>query len=182
MKKIAVLALSLVMMLSLAACGAEAEQADAPASGAEQTASSAEQTDAVTTPSTTTGLYTNLDMDQLMEKISAYAGVSVVSTVNSDGTPNIAIATPGTAGDGEHIVFNLMPNATKSNIQRTKMAMMAFDIPNTAAETKAERHTGAVLKLELEEDQDVIAALAENNDFISDVSLVLKVTELRPVG
>ena len=190
MKKFAVVAISALLALSLVACGSAAPAESAPAESAPASSVAAESApaestpavDAVTTPSTTTGLYTNLELPQLLEEIAKYSGVSVVSTVNADGTPNIAILTPGAAGDDSHIVFNLAPNATRENMLRDKVAMMAFDKPNTAAETKAERHTGAVVKLVLEEDQDVIAALAENSQFIVEGSLVFQVAEVRAVG
>ena len=108
--------------------------------------------------------------------------MSVVSTVNADGTPNIAIFTPGAAGDDSHIVFGLADNATKANLLRDKVAKMVFDIPNTAAETKEERHQGAVVKLELEEDQTVLDELKKGNEYITDASLVCKIVELLPVG
>ena len=171
MKKIAALALSAALLLSLAAC--------APAAGKPE---DSKEPDAVTTPSATTGKYTNLSQQELLDAIAAYSGVSVVSTVNADGTPNIAIFTPGAAGDDSHIVFGLADNATKANLLRDKVAKMVFDIPNTAAETKEERHQGAVVKLELEEDQTVLDELKKGNEYITDASLVCKIVELLPVG
>lgn len=177
MKKnsLVLLALAGVMALSLTACSQPdaGESAPAPTDGS---------TDAVTTASVTTGKYGNLTQQELLDEIAAYSGVSVVSTVNADGTPNIAIFTPGAAGDDSHIVFGLADNATKTNILRDKVAKMVFDIPNTAAETKEERHRGAVVKLELEEDQDVLAELMANNDRISENSIVCRIVEVLPVG
>ena len=129
-------ALAGVMALSLTACSQ-------PAGG--DTSGGTPSTDAVTTASVTTGLYGNMSQQELLDAIAAYSGVSVVSTVNADGTPNIAIFTPGAAGDDSHIVFGLADNATKANLLRDKVAKMVFDIPNTAAETKEERHQGAVV-------------------------------------
>ena len=171
MKKIAALALSAALLLSLAAC--------APAAGKPE---DSKEPDTVTTPSATTGKYTNLSQQELLDAIAAYSGVSVVSTVNADGTPNIDIFTPGAAGDDSHIVFGLADNATKANLLRDKVAKMVFDIPNTAAETKEERHQGAVVKLELEEDQTVLDELKKGNEYITDASLVCKIVELLPVG
>ena len=168
MKKIAALALSAALLLSLAAC--------APAAGKPE---DSKEPDTVTTP---TGKYTNLSQQELLDAIAAYSGVSVVSTVNADGTPNIAIFTPVAAGDDSHIVFGLADNATKANLLRDKVAKMVFDIPNTAAETKEERHQGAVVKLELEEDQTVLDELKKGNEYITDASLVCKIVELLPVG
>ena len=166
-------ALAGVMALSLTACSQ-------PAGG--DTSGGTPSTDAVTTASVTTGLYGNMSQQELLDAIAAYSGVSVVSTVNADGTPNIAIFTPGAAGDDSHIVFGLADNATKANLLRDKVAKMVFDIPNTAAETKEERHQGAVVKLELEEDADVLAQLQEANESVSEASVVLKIVEVLPVG
>ena len=107
---------------------------------------------------------------------------SVSVGLNADGTPNIAIFTPGAAGDDSHIVFGFADNATKANLLRDKVAKMVFDIPNTAAETKEERHQGAVVKLELEEDQDILADLMANNDRITENSVVCRIVEVLPVG
>ena len=109
-------------------------------------------------------------------------GLFLGSGTNADGTPNIAIFTPGAAGDDSHIVFGLADNATKASLLRDKVAKMVFDIPNTAAETKEERHQGAVVKLELEEDQDVLADLMASNDRITENSLVCRIVEVLPVG
>ena len=166
-------ALAGVMALSLTACS------QPPGGG---TSRGTPRTDAVTTASVTTGLYGNMSQQELLDAIAAYSGVSVVSTVNADGTPNIAIFTPGAAGDDSHIVFGLADNATKANLLRDKVAKMVFDIPNTAAETKEERHQGAVVKLELEEDQDVLADLMASNDRITENSLVCRIVEVLPVG
>ena len=166
-------ALAGVMALSLTACSQ-------PAGG--DTSGGTPSTDAVTTASVTTGLYGNMSQQELLDAIAAYSGVSVVSTVNADGTPNIAIFTPGAAGDDSHIVFGFADNATKTNLLRDKVAKMVFDIPNTAAETKEERHQGAVVKLELEEDQDVLADLMANNDRITENSVVCRIVEVLPVG
>ena len=166
-------ALAGVMALSLTACSQ-------PAGG--DTSGGTPSTDAVTTASVTTGLYGNMSQQELLDAIAAYSGVSVVSTVNADGTPNIAIFTPGAAGDDSHIVFGFADNATKANLLRYKVAKMVFDIPNTAAETKEERHQGAVVKLELEEDQDVLADLMASNDRITENSLVCRIVEVLPVG
>lgn len=172
MKKFMAVLLCSFMALALVACG---NKTDSPANGGENL-------DAVTTPSVSTNMYTNLDQAALLKEIGKYSGVTVVSTVNADGTPNIAILTPGVA-DENHIVFNLAPtNATMTNLKRDKVAKMVFDKPNTAAETKEERHQGAVVRLELEEDTAVLDELKANNEYITDSSLVCKLVEVLPVG
>lgn len=169
MKKFVVIAISAIMALSLVACGNSAEE------------NNKEKQDVVATASTYTNKYTNLDQATLMEEIANYTGVTVLATTNADGTPNIGVFTPGVADDS-HIVFNLAPNTTKENILRDKVAEMVFDKTNIAAETKEERHQGATIKLELEEDQSVLEELKKNNEYVTDGSLVCKIVEVMPIG
>ena len=186
MKKLFVIALSAAMALSLVACGAKAEnnvEENKQSTTSEQivdTTTDDTKVDTVSTPSVYTNKYTNLDKEALLAEISKYSGVTVVATANADGTPNIAILTPGVAG--EYIVFNTAPNTTQENIRRDKKAEMIFDIVNTTAETKEERHKGATLKLELMEDATVIEELKKESQFISDISMVCKIVEVMPVG
>ena len=207
MKKLAIALLTLTLVFNLCACGQSSSSAASASSGASTSAASSEaaseatseavsseaassaasasetavSADAAATASATTGLYTNLDQAALLEAIGQFKGLCNVSTVNADGTPNIAIFVPGVADDS-HIFFNWADNATKANLLRDKVAKMVFDIPNTAAETKEERHQGAVVKLELEEDADVLAQLQESNESVSEASVVLKIVEVLPVG
>ncbi len=109
MKKFLIVLTSLILVCSLAACN----------SGSQTSASS--QT---STPSKTTNLYTNLDQPALMEAIRQYQGVCTVSTVNADGTPNLAVFVPGAVGD-EYVVFGWAENATKANVLRDKKAVMS---------------------------------------------------------
>lgn len=166
MKKFLALTAALALTLSLAACAPTGEKPGG--------------TDAVSTASQTTGLYTNLDKQGLLDAIAAYSGVSVVATVNADGSPNNAIFTPGAAG--EYIVFGMADNATKSNLQRDKRAVLVFDSPNTAAETKEGRHSGAVAVLKLVEDSKVLDGLKAENERVTDGSLVCEIVEVRDVG
>lgn len=203
MKKLAIALLTLTLVFNLCACGQSSSSA-APASSAASTsaasseaaseavssevassAASASETavsaDAAATASATTGLYTNLDQAALLEAIGQFKGLCNVSTVNADGTPNIAIFVPGVADDS-HIFFNWADNATKANVLREKTAIMSYDIADPTAEEKAGRHSGAVVKLELEEDAEVLAQLQESNESVSEASVVLKIVEVLPVG
>ena len=140
-----------------------------------------DKSDAVTTPSVYTNLYTNLDQAGVLEAMSQYRGLCNVATVNADGTPNLAIFVPGVA-DESHIIFGWADNATKSNVQRTKEAVITYDVTNPAAETKEGRHCGAVLKVVLEEDQAVLDAIYSANESISDKVVILKIVEVLPIG
>lgn len=197
MKKLAIALLTLTLVFNLCACGQSSSSAASTASTSASTtsseAASAETTsseaasetavsaDAAATASATTGLYTNLDQAALLEAIGQFKGLCNVSTVNADGTPNIAIFVPGVADDS-HIFFNWADNATKANVLREKTAIMSYDIADPTAEEKAGRHSGAVVKLELEEDAEVLAQLLEANDSVSEASVVLKIVEVLPVG
>ena len=164
MKKFLIVLTSLILVFSLTACS----------SGSQTT------TDQTSTPSKTTNLYTNLDQPALMEAIRQYQGVCTVSTVNADGTPNLAVFVPGAVGD-EYVVFGWAENATKANVLRDKKAVMSYDIVNLAAEEKPARHTGAIVKLELVEDEKVLEE-QKAEGAISDYSVLHKITEVLPIG
>lgn len=209
MKKLAIALLTLTLVFNLCACGqssssaasassttstsaASSEASSSEASSSEVSSSEAASSeaaasetavsaDAAATASATTGLYTNLDQAALLEAIGQFKGLCNVSTVNADGTPNIAIFVPGVADDS-HIFFNWADNATKANVLREKTAIMSYDIADPTAEEKAGRHSGAVVKLELEEDAEVLAQLQEANESVSEASVVLKIVEVLPVG
>lgn len=203
MKKLAIALLTLTLVFNLCACGQSSSSAASASSAASTSAASSEaaseavsseaassaasasetavSADTAATASATTGLYTNLDQAALLEAIGQFKGLCNVSTVNADGTPNIAIFVPGVADDS-HIFFNWADNATKANVLREKTAIMSYDIADPTAEEKAGRHSGAVVKLELEEDAEVLAQLQESNESVSEASVVLKIVEVLPVG
>ena len=204
MKKLAIALLTLTLVFNLCACGQSSSSAATASSTTSTSAASSETSssevssseaasseaaasetavsaDAAATASATTGLYTNLDQAALLEAIGQFKGLCNVSTVNADGTPNIAIFVPGVADDS-HIFFNWADNATKANVLREKTAIMSYDIADPTAEEKARRHSGAVVKLELEEDAEVLAQLQEANESVSEASVVLKIVEVLPVG
>ncbi|WP_291244004.1 hypothetical protein [Allofournierella sp.] len=204
MKKLAIALLTLTLVFNLCACGQSSSSAATASSTTSTSAASSETSssevssseaasseaaasetavsaDAAATASATTGLYTNLDQAALLEAIGQFKGLCNVSTVNADGTPNIAIFVPGVADDS-HIFFNWADNATKANVLREKTAIMSYDIADPTAEEKAGRHSGAVVKLELEEDAEVLAQLQEANESVSEASVVLKIVEVLPVG
>lgn len=204
MKKLAIALLTLTLVFNLCACGQSSSSAASASSTTSNSAASSEASssevssseaasseaaasetavsaDAAATASATTGLYTNLDQAALLEAIGQFKGLCNVSTVNADGTPNIAIFVPGVADDS-HIFFNWADNATKANVLREKTAIMSYDIADPTAEEKAGRHSGAVVKLELEEDAEVLAQLQEANESVSEASVVLKIVEVLPVG
>jgi hypothetical protein len=114
--------------------------------------------DAITTPSTVTNEYTNLTLDELVTAMRSYSGVCTVSTVNADGTSNIAVFVPA-ALPPDHIIFGWANNATKENFLRTKRAILIYDVVNLGGATKKDRHKGAKVVLVLEEDDTVLTGL-----------------------
>ena len=165
-KRIALLLLATVCLMVFAAgCSSEAQN----------------ETDAVTTASVSTNMYTNMDQAAVLEALSQYSGLCNVATVNADATPNLAIFVPGVV-DEDHIMFGWADNATKANVLRDKQAVITYDVANPSAETKEERHQGAILKVELEEDQEVLDAIYAANENISDVYTILKIVEVLPIG
>lgn len=116
--------------------------------------------DAITAASTPTNQYYDMNKEELLTAISQYQGVCTVSTVNAQGTSNIAVFVPGVIGT-EHLVFGWAKNATKENFLRTRSAVMIYDVVNTAGADKTDRHRGAKVILALEEDAGVIAQLKD---------------------
>ena len=172
MKKLFAIALSAVLAVSMVACSSGAEEGQKE-----------EVKDVVATASTYSNKYTNLSQEELLTEISRYSGVTVVATTNPDGTPNIAIFTPGAVND--HIVFNTAPCTTMDNLRREKTAEMIFDKVNVAAETKEGRHQGAAVKIALEEDEAVINELKSTEigaAYINDNTVICKIVEVMPVG
>ena len=166
MKKFLIVLTSLILVFSLTAC-----------SSAKQVTATTDQT---STPSKTTNLYTNLDQPALLEAPRQSQGVCTVSTATADGTPNLAVFVPGAVGD-EYVVFGWAENATKANVLRDKKAVMSYDIVNLAAEEKTGRHTGAIVKLELVEDEDIIEQ-AKADGSMAEYGVLLKITEVLPIG
>ena len=165
-KRIALLLLATVCLMVFAAgCSCEAQ----------------DETGAVTTASVYINMYTNMDQAAAQEALSQYSGLCNVATVSADGTPNLAIFVPGVV-DEDHIMFGWADNATKANVLRDKQAVITYDVANPSAETKEERHQGAILKVELEEDQEVLDAIYAANENISDVYTILKIVEVLPIG
>jgi hypothetical protein len=145
----------------------------------------ADPVDVVVAASAATNLYTNLDQAALLAAIGRYQGVCTVSTVNADGSPNLAVFVPGAAGPN-HVMFGWAGNATKANVLRTRQAVMSYDVVNLGAETKEARHQGAIVRLVLEDDpaalEQIRASLPEAYQSGFDAYTVLRIVEIRPIG
>lgn len=147
----------------------------------ERTADQENSIDAVSSASQVFYQEASFDQARLWEAISRFEGSCTIATVNADGTPNLIVAVPGTAGDS-HLFFNWADNTTKSNIQRTNEAVISYYIYNPEAEEKLERNQGARVRVSLETDPAVLEQLQEENSACSSVSTVLRVEEILPLG
>lgn len=123
----------------------------------------------------------SFDKNQLWEAIAKAQGGCSVATVNEDGTPDLIIAVPGTAGDS-HLFFNWADNQTKANVLRTGNAMVSYYVYDSKAETKSDRNRGARLKLSLEQDAAVLEQLEQENEGCTSASTVFRIEEILPLG
>lgn len=170
-------------LLFLTGCGAKPGAGTAAAGGAVEAvgdAGGAGEPDAVSSASQVFYQDSSLDREQLWTEIGERTGSCTIATVNEDGTPNLIVAVPATAGDS-HIYFTWADNVSKANAERTGQAMVSYYIYHADAESKTERHTGARLKLELERDEKVLEQLAENDATVK-AGTVFKVKEILPLG
>ena len=180
----AVLAVILAAGVILTAgCGAAAAEKEIPAAnGAAQSdaAGTEAEVDAISSASQIFYQDSSLDQQQLWTAIAERKGGCTIATVNEDGTPNLIVAVPATAGDS-HIYFTWADNASKANVQRTGQAMVSYYIYSGDAESKSERNIGARMKLELERDEAVLEKLAESDPTIK-AGTVFRVAEILPLG
>lgn len=192
MKKLLITSICAALVLSLAGCTtpsapsstsvtSEPTSTSSVTSTPSSTSSNSETVEAVATASVTTGLYTNMTQAEVLEAMGQYKGLCNLATVNADGTANLAIFVPGVA-DENHIMFGWAENATKTNVLRDKKAVLTYDVANPAAAEKTGRHAGAVLKLELEEDEAVLTELKAKNEKINDTQVIFKIVEVLPIG
>lgn len=147
---------------------------------AKEAVKEAEPVDAVSSASQVFYQESSLDREQLWAAIAERRGGCTIATVNEDGTPNLIVAVPGTAGE-DHIYFTWADNVSKANAQRTGQAMVSYYIYDADAESKAERNVGARMRLELERDEKVLAKLAETDPTVK-AGTVFKVVEILPIG
>lgn len=173
-KKIRIAALAASLLL-ISGCGAK----DAVKNTAKNDGE-IEVADAVSAASQVFYRDSSLNQEQLWAAIAERAGGCTVATVNEDGSPNLIVAVPATAGDS-HIYFTWADNGSKDNVLRTGEAMVSYYIYHADAESKEERNMGARLKLELERDEKVLEQLA-GDDATVKAGTVFKVKEILPLG
>ena len=141
---------------------------------------SAETPDAVASASVNS-FYGGMTGDDLMNAINSYTGFYSISSVNPDGTPNVAFFIYGMAkaGDKYYVQLGISPNQTTTNIENGSalMAMYAA-IP---AEGATYPTTGARMLLKKVEDEALIAELLKNAPE-GYTPMYYEVTETRPLG
>lgn len=136
----------------------------------------------MTEKSAATNKYTTLDAEALAASMRKVEGVSVVATVNEDGTPNAGVFVPMIV-DSSHVVMTLAPNRTKENIERTGACAVVYDVADAAAAEKADRHKGARLTLELVRPEDPDhASVAAAWPHMTPYTLIFRIKCIRPIG
>lgn len=177
-------ALGIMARTGLSGCAPQQQSgaAEAPQQEAESSTGDVHQwVDAITSASLATNKYTTFTEKQLQDAIMAYQAECVVSTSNEDGTPNIAIFVPTAMIEEKYIAFTWAENQTKKNFERSKIGMIAFDVPNPTAETKALRYQGSVVKATLVNDETEVEKLKDADEQLAACTFV-EITELLPVG
>lgn len=132
--------------------------------------------------SAATGKFTTLEGEALRASMAQVEGLSVVATVNEDGTPNAGVFVPMMV-DAEHIVMTLAANRTRENVERTGQCVIVYDVVDPSAAEKADRHKGSRMRCELlsagsDEYERVAAAWPRMNPY----TLVFRVAEFMPIG
>jgi hypothetical protein len=138
--------------------------------------------DAVASASVASNAYTNLGKEELLATINAFTAECVMATTNEDGTPNIAVFAGGAALKGEYIAFNWTDNQTKANLKRDKLGVIVFDVVNLSAETKEGRHQGAKVRVEYIDDEKIYTELKAESDRVVDVTIIVRIVEILPIG
>lgn len=129
-----------------------------------------------------TGKFTTLEGEELMASMRSVEGVSVVATVNEDGSPNAAVFVP-MMPDEDHVVMTLAKNHTRENVERTGRCALVYDVVDPTAEEKSGRHRGARLHLELvPQDSPEHAEVAERWPHMTPFTLVFRITQLDEIG
>ena len=117
--------------------------------------------------------------EDLMNAINSYSGFYALSTVNEDGTPNVAFFVYGCVEhEGSYYLqLGLAPNQSSINLERTGKAMAMYaaapsgDYPYAVC--------GARMELSLVTDAELIAALNTNPDY---APYFCEIVELKPLG
>ena len=134
---------------------------------------------------TSTHKFTDMDAAALRASMAKFEGISVVATVNPDGTPDAAIFVPAMP-DERHVILVLANNHTRANIERTGVAHLVYDVANSHAEDEAARHAGARLDLALVNAEGDTAAeyaqVAQEYAHMNPAVMILRIERILPIG
>jgi hypothetical protein len=180
MKKSIVVLCAVLACIVLASCSPKTAEVAAPVAA----------TPAVVVPSvdtisaaSATSYYaaSSYDLAKLISVLGAYPyPVSVtIATVNSDGSPNLAVCIPGITKDGKYLTFGLSENRTKANFQERELGVVLFYEYTPTAE-KAERNKGckAVVRYVGDEENTRLNEAAANKN----PSLYMEIVDILPIG
>lgn len=120
--------------------------------------------------------------DDLMNAINSWSGFYIISTTNPDGTPNSAYFIYSMVKHNDHyyLQLGLAENQSKANLLANGEGLAVYAAsPSTEEGAKPYAVSGARIRFQAVEDQEVLAALAEQG---SASSMFFEVVEVRPLG
>ncbi len=141
----------------------------------------AESTDVRTSASQVYYVESSLTIEELSEAIQNSEGACTVATVNADGSPLLVGGSPALLNN-THIAFGWNNNVTLENMQRTGQAMMCYYVFDQDQTEKFDKHSGARVVLEVEKDEKVLEDLKNAYPSLPPYAILLKITQLLPLG
>ena len=137
--------------------------------------------DTVSSASTDTNKFKNMDQATLMTQLPTMTGLVAVATTNEDGSPNLAVFIPSATGE-KYVYFGFAPNATQANLLRDKQAVLLYDEYDLSIENPSDRHYGCRAKVKLVEDPEVLEGLKADMGAYADIATVVEIVEVLPMG
>lgn len=188
MKKISALFIILLVIISVVSCrkrvGPEQIQLkQADSSNSSSVPRLEPDTDSVSAASNTIYFAENtLSVEELYEAVHNLSGGALaVSTVNADGSPNLAYIGPDMVDD-DVLMFGLSDNQTRRNIIERKIAVAGVYLYTSDRDGGLADSRGARLVLRLIEDEDEISKLKERSPDAPDDVLFMRLVKILPVG
>ena len=170
-----------VLGLGGGAASALASEKSASKDSAMEEAKGDSPVDAVSSASTDTNKFKNMDQATLMTQLPTMTGLVAVATTNEDGSPNLAVFIPSAVGE-KYIYLGFAPNATQANLLRDKQAVILYDEYDLSIENPSDRHYGCRAKVKLVEDAKVLEELKPDLGSYADFATVVEVVEVLPMG
>jgi len=171
--------------LLLFGCGrGEPEEIDRPAAAAPAPVPMpVPDTDSVSAASDTYYFEDNtLSSEELADVIHNLSGGALAaSTVNADGSPNLAFIGPDMITD-DVLMFGLSDNQTRINILARKIVVVGVYLFDPESEGGITDSRGARIVLELIEDKTEIASLMDLVPDAPDDVLFMRIVRVLPVG